>query len=251
VGEPVKRVVIVGGTDGIGAELVKLYAARGCDVAVIGRSPEKLEAVARSARSQHPGATVATIVCDLGRNDEVEPAFNAALAALGHADLVIYVAGVLRNDDGVTSRFADDRETLQVNVMSAVHMLGLAANYFGAAGRGHIAAISSVAGERGRKRQPAYCASKAALNTYLEGLRNRLATRGVTVTTVKPGFVATRMIAGRGKLPWVVEPDWAARVIARKLDRRVESFFLPARWAAVALALRLMPSFIFKRIGPP
>jgi NAD(P)-dependent dehydrogenase (short-subunit alcohol dehydrogenase family) len=130
-------------------------------------------------------------------------------------------------------------------------MLGLAANYFREARRGQIAGISSIAGERGRKGNPAYNASKAALTTYLEGLRNRLFPFGVTVSTVKPGFVGTRMTAGKKGLFWVAPPEEAARIIASRLDQGSESFYVYRRWGLLGFFLTLVPRAIFKRLGPP
>jgi NAD(P)-dependent dehydrogenase (short-subunit alcohol dehydrogenase family) len=130
-------------------------------------------------------------------------------------------------------------------------MLGLAANYFRTARRGQIVGISSIAGDRGRKGNPAYNASKAALTTFLEGLRNRLHPFGVKVTTVKPGFVATKMLGGRTGLPWTAPVDVAARTIARRVERGDEVFYVYRRWGLLGLALHHVPRFVFKRFGPP
>jgi short-subunit dehydrogenase len=171
-------------------------------------------------------------------------------------DLFVYCAGVLRPGDGVTSDAAADREMMDVNATGAVHLLGLAADHCRLARRGHLAAIGSIAGDRGRKGNPAYGASKAALHTYLEGLRNRLHPYGVRVTTVKPGYVRTRMLARRegaaaGWPAGSITAEDAARRIARGLDRGREVFYVPAWWGLVAFALRHTPRFVFKRLGPP
>src|SRR5437762_2966343 len=95
-----------------------------------------------------------------------------------------------------------NRPMIRTIVVGATDGLGLAANYFRAAGRGKLVGISSIAGDRGRKGNVTYCASKAALSTYLEGLRNRLAPFGVQVTTVKPGYVRTRLVEGKKGVFW-------------------------------------------------
>ncbi len=246
-----KRVVVVGATDGLGKALAAEYASRGAWVALVGRSPEKLEAVRREIAGRFPDATVASVLCDLNDRDRLAPAFREAVAAIGHCDLFIYNAGVMHHGDGMTAEPEKDRETMEVNAVAAVGMLGLAANYFGEARRGQIAGISSIAGDRGRKGNPAYNASKAALTTYLEGLRNRLHPFGVTVSTVKPGFVGTRMTAGKKGLVWVAPPEEAARIIADRLGRGHEVFYVYRRWALFGLVLRHVPRAIFKRVGPP
>jgi short-subunit dehydrogenase len=233
----VKRVILVGATDGLGKALAEVYAARGFWVTILGRSREKLDALVADLERRFPVATVKGVVCDLADVARLEPAFHEALAATGHCDLFLYNAGVMHGGDGVTSVPALDAETMEVNAVAAMRLLGLAANWFRVAARGQIAGISSIAGDRGRKGNPAYNASKAALTTFLEGLRNRLAPFGVTVSTVKPGYVAP--------------PEEAARIIADRLEKRHEVFYVYRRWALVSYAMRLVPRFLFKRLGPP
>ncbi len=247
----VKRVVVVGATDGLGKALAAEYASRGAWVCLVGRGAEKLEVVRAELSGRHPDATVTSVHCDLRETSRLAPAFEEAIASIGHCDLFLYNAGVMRMGDGLTAEPEKDRETMEVNAVAAVEMLGLAANYFREARRGQIAAISSIAGDRGRKGNPAYNASKAALTTYLEGLRNRLFPFGVTVSTVKPGFVGTKMTAGKPGLFWVAPPEEAARIIADRLERGHEVFYVYRRWGPFGLALRHVPRFLFKRFGPP
>lgn len=246
-----KRVVLVGATDGLGRALAAEYASRGSWVTILGRSPEKLGALVAELSARHPAASVRGVVCDLADAARIEPAFREAIEAAGHCDLFLYNAGVMPAGDGVTCVPESDAATMNVNAVAAVRMLGLAANYFRAARRGQIAGISSIAGDRGRKGNPAYNASKAALSTYLEGLRNRLFPFGVKVSTVKPGFVGTRMLEGRKGLFWVVPPEEAARIVADRLEKGHEVFYVYRRWALFGLAMRHVPRFLFKRFGPP
>lgn len=246
-----KRVVVVGATDGLGRALAAEYASRGAWVCLVGRGAERLEAVRAEIAGRFPDATIASVVCDLRESSRIGPAFREAIASIGHCDLFVYNAGVMYHGDGLTADPAKDRETMDVNAVAAVEMLGLAANYFREARRGQIAAISSIAGDRGRKGNPAYNASKAALTTYLEGLRNRLHPFGVTVSTVKPGFIGTKMTAGKAGLFWVAPPAVAARIIADRLERRHEVFYVYRRWGILGLALHHVPRSLFKRFGPP
>jgi decaprenylphospho-beta-D-erythro-pentofuranosid-2-ulose 2-reductase len=245
-----RRVILVGATDGVGLSLARLYLGRMWWVSILGRDTEKLARVTEQLSGEFPEGTLTTHLCDVTRPETVAPAFHAALIALGQADLVIYCAGIQSEGDHLSSDLAADSLTADVNFVGAMRVLGLAADYFRAAGRGHIAAIGSIAGERGRKANPAYGASKAALHTYLEGLRNRLHPFGVRVSTIKPGFIRTRMLTGRTDTPGAIEPSAAAKLIARGLDRGRESFFVPRWWALVALVVRHCPRFIFKRFGP-
>ena len=246
-----KRIILVGATDGIGKALAEHWASKGYWVTLMGRGAGKVEALAGDLARRHPDATVNGVVCDLLDASRLEPAFLEALAKTGHCDLFAFVAGVMRPTDGETSASADDREMLEVNTVAAVVLLGLAANYFRIARRGQILGVSSIAGDRGRKGNPAYNASKAALTTFLEGLRNRLHPYGVKVTTVKPGFVATKLLGGRTGLPWTASAEEAARTIAERAERGDEVFYVFRRWGLLGLALHHVPRFVFKRIGPP
>lgn len=246
-----RRVILIGATDGIGLALARVYLSRLWWVALLGRDPARLAGVADTLRAEHPEATLSTHLCDVTDHDAVRPAFDAALVSLGHADLVIYCAGVLHAGDGATCDPDADVATLDANLLGAARALDLAANYFREIGRGHLVGIGSIAGERGRKGNPAYCASKAGLHAYLEGLRNRLHPYGVTVSTVKPGFVRTKMLEGRERVPGAIDAAAAAHIIARALDRGRESFFVPWWWRWVGVAVKACPRFLFKRIGPP
>jgi short-subunit dehydrogenase len=135
---------------------------------------------------------------------------------------------------------------IEVNILGAIAWLNQAAVRFDRAGHGHIVGISSIAGDRGRVGAPGYNTSKAALNTYLEALRNRLARRGVTVTTIKPGFVDTRLLANAPKTFWVISPEDAAAQIYSAVRRKKGTVYVPRRWGLVGLIIRHIPSSIFK-----
>jgi NAD(P)-dependent dehydrogenase (short-subunit alcohol dehydrogenase family) len=137
-----------------------------------------------------------------------------------------------------------------VNLLGAMAWMNLAAARFEAARAGTIIGISSVAGERGRRGNPAYCTSKAALSTYLESLRNRCSRYGVNVVTVKPGFVDTAMTRGKQGLFWLISPDEAARQSLALAERgKSASGYVPARWAPLMAAVRQVPSLVFRRLN--
>jgi len=138
---------------------------------------------------------------------------------------------------------------LEVNLLGAMAWLDEAAVRFQRAGAGHIVGISSIAGERGRVANPAYGTSKAALATYLEALRNRLSRHGVTVTTMKLGFVDTALLKNAARVMWVISADRAAEGIYEAIRHRKQIVYLPGRWRVVSLVIRNIPSFVFRRIS--
>ncbi len=237
------RALIIGASSGIGEALARALAAEGYHLALVARRADRLQALAADlphARAYPHDVTDFAAVPDL---------FRRILRDLHHLDVVAYVAGVMHSVAPDEYDFEKERQMVAVNLLGAMAWLGQAAQTFEALGQGHIVGVSSIAGDRGRVKNPAYHASKAGLTTYLESLRNRLSRKGVHVLTVKPGFVDTDMIRGQQGLFWVIPPEQAARDILRALHRRKQTIYTPARWRLVALALHHIPSAIFRRLS--
>jgi len=236
------RALIVGASSGIGKALAEKLLAEGCSVAMVARRTEPMEETAR----KYPGK-VSVYQHDVKEYERTPALFQQIASDLGGLDVVIYASGVLPEVDIHEFNFEKDRETFEVNVLGAFAWLDEAAKRFERTKSGMIVGISSIAGERGRRENPPYYASKAAFSTYLESLRNRLTKYGVKVVTIKPGFVDTPMIAGK-KLPLVISVDRAADLILRAMRRGANTAYVPSRWRLMSIMLHLMPSFIFRRL---
>src|SRR5258706_11042784 len=118
------------------------------------------------------------------------------------------------------------------------------------AGRsGRVIVLSSVAGDRGRLKNYVYGAAKSGLTTFAAGLRNRLFRSGVTVTTVKPGFLDTGMTWGLPGIFLAASPESAARAMLRAGLKGRETVYVPAFWALIMLIIRLIPEKLFKRLS--
>jgi len=247
------RVLLVGATDGLGRALAREYLRRRWHVCIVGRDAGKLDEVLAALARETPEAAVTGIRCDVTDRGSIAAAFADGVASLGGtADLLIYCAGVLPPSGTTEKTLSSAAGTFDVNVLGAIHFLELGAAHMEPLRRGRLAAVGSVAGVRGRKGNPVYGASKAALHTYLEGLRHRLHPSGIGVSTIKPGFLRTRMLPEAvSRFPPTVEPEAAARRIADALEGGRDEFFVPGWWALVAAALRLLPSWLHKRIAPP
>jgi short-subunit dehydrogenase len=238
--------IVVGASSGIGAELAGQLARTGTRVALVARREGELARLVEDIRAR--GAQASAYAHDVTRYDEVPPLFQRICRELGGLDLIIYAAGVMLRIHEQEYSFDKDRQVLEVNVLGAVAWLNEAAERFQRAGGGTIVGISSVAGDRGRRGYPVYNASKAALDTYLEALRNRLARCGVRVVTVKPGPVATPLTAGLDRLPFVVSAEEAARQTLAAARRGPRTAYVPARWRPIMFVLRNIPSAIFSRL---
>ncbi len=242
--------VIVGASSGIGAALARKLAAEGHRVALLARNEAALNALAESIRAAHGAEAARVYPHDVTDYEAVPDLFRRILAEMERIDAVIYTAGVLHPVAEDEYDFTKDRPMLEVNLLGAVAWLGQAAAYFQTQGYGHIVGISSVAGDRGRVKNPAYQASKAGLTNYLESLRNRLSRHGVHVLTVKPGFVDTPMLRQAGGAAfWVIPPAKAADDIVKALRKKKQVIYTPARWRWLMLAIQHIPSFIFRRLS--
>lgn len=242
-----KQAVVVGASSGIGAALAKRLAAGGCQVAVVARRAEELARVCEEINAGGP-VRARAYPHDVRAAEEVPALFQQIAADLGGLDLVIFAAGVqprVAPDEYCTEK---DRLIVEVNVIGAMAWLNEAARRFERAGGGTIVGIASIAADRGRRGNPAYGASKAALDHFLEALRNRLSVRGVNVVTIKPGFVDTDLTRGMSGLFWLISADQAADKILASAGRGSVTAYVPARWRLVGLIIRSIPSFLFRRL---
>lgn len=236
------KAIVVGGSSGIGEAMAKQLAAAGATVAVLGRRAAELEKVCAGSDK------LKAFPHDVEDFDAVPALFDKIVAELGGLDLLVYAAGVMPKVAEGEYSFDKDRQMMAVNVVGAMAWMNPAAARFEAARSGTILGVSSIAGERGRRGNPGYTTSKAALSAYLEALRNRCSRYGVNVVTAKPGFVATAMTQGMGKLLWIIPAEEAAaRCLALARRGSSASGFVPGRWALVAWVVRNLPSWLFRR----
>lgn len=246
--EPQPRAIVIGASSGIGAALVRKLVAEGYIVAALARRAAELQAVCAAASEPGPGRAV-PYVHDVTEYETIPPLFQQITQDLGGLDVIAYVAGMQLPVALHEYSYAKDEAMVKVNMLGAIAWLNEAAQRFARAGAGHIIGVSSIAGDRGRVGSPVYNASKAGLNTYLEALRNRLSRFGVTVTTIKPGFVDTVLLENAPKTFWVISTEEAAQQIYRALRWRRQTVYVPLRWTLVGLALHHVPSVIFRRLS--
>ncbi len=241
-----KRALIIGASSGIGAELARQLAQSGCEVAAVARRSEELEKLAASVSGS---GKIRSYVHDVCNTEEIPELIQQIAFDMGGFELFIYSAGVMPRIEADEYCFEKDRQNIEVNLLGAIAWINEAAQRFERAGSGTIVGISSVAGDRGRKGMPVYGASKAALNAFLESIRNRVGRAGVAVVTVKPGPVDTPMTKGMDKLPMVISPAAAAAQILSAAHRGVHTAYIPGKWRPIMWVIRSIPSFIFKKLN--
>jgi short-subunit dehydrogenase len=245
------RTLILGATSGIGKAVAHRLAARGQELIVAGRDHDELHALATDLKIRYQVAVQPA--CYEATNFASHGAFFSACADSPSSPLagLVFCQGTMADQAVAQRDFAACQRMIDVNYTSAVSLLSLAAAHFAERGSGYICALSSVAGDRGRQSNFLYGSTKAALTVYLQGLRNRMARRGVAVVTVKPGFVDTAMTWGLLKAgsPLVASPARVARDIVRAIDRRANVIYTPWFWRGIMTIIQSIPEPIFKRMA--
>lgn len=219
-----ESILITGASSGIGRGLALNYAGSGRRLFLQGRDLARLETV--KAACEEKGADVEIQALDVRERDAMA-AWIAVIQQKAPLDLVIANAGVSGNtkDDPDPMRMIFD-----VNVDGVLNTVQPVLSPMTERGRGHIAIMSSLASFRGLPQAPAYCASKAAVRLFGEGLRGQLMDAGVAVSVICPGFVRTPMTDDNPfPMLLIMEVDQAAALIRRDLDRRKARIVFPLR----------------------
>lgn len=181
--------LVTGASGGIGSAIAKALAEQGATLALSGSNADKLAAFAKELGGDHK-----TLVCDLGDGAAVDQLVPQAVEALGgKLDILVNNAGVTR--DNLAMRMKDDEwdQVIRVNLEAAFRLCRAAAKPMMKARFGRIVSISSVVGATGNPGQANYAASKAGLVGMSKALAQELASRGITVNCVAPGFIRSAM----------------------------------------------------------
>jgi decaprenylphospho-beta-D-erythro-pentofuranosid-2-ulose 2-reductase len=243
-----QSVVVLGGTSDIAREVVTRLAAGRCrSVVLAGRDRPALERSAEVLRASV--SHVETVVFDAVAIDEADKTVRRCFEAAGEAvDLVIVAVGELgrqEEDESEPSRIA---RMITVNFSWPAAALSGVASELRRQGHGRIVVLSSVAGYRVRRSNYVYGSAKAGLDGFALGLGEALRGSGVSLHVVRPGFVRTKMTAGRPAAPFAVGVDRVASDIVRGLERGQTVIWSPGALRWVFSALRLLPQAAWRRL---
>ena len=209
------RILITGASSGIGAALAHAYAGIGIRLALTGRDADRLASVAYACRDKGAEVRIATV--DVRDRDAMED-WLCALDEDWFLDLVIANAGISGDTSGVIDPARHGDEIIQVNVVGVQNTLEPLIPRLVGRRHGQFGLMSSLAGFRGLPSAPAYCASKAWVKSYGEGLRGRLARNGIGVSVIFPGFVESRITdANTFPMPMRMQAPRAASIIRKGL----------------------------------
>jgi len=233
-----KKVIIIGATSGIGKELVKLFVRDNYKVGYSGlqtNDAEKLES---------PNLIFKCFDCTKESSSEK---ITELATSLGGLDLLIFSAGIGHLNDN--PGFEVENQANKLNVLAFTEIAEWSYRFFEKQGKGHFAAISSIAGLRGYRVSPAYHAAKSYQISYLEALKQKAYRSGrpIYITDIRPGFVETGMSAGKKQF-WVTSKEKAAMQIFKLIKERKGMGYVSKRWQIIAIIMKLLPRWIHRRM---
>lgn len=239
------RVWLTGASTGIGRACALEFLRRGARVAVSARNEEKLNELVREA----PEGRCLALPFDVTDKEANLKAAAQLRAAMGGIDMVFLNAGTWKAMD--LKDFSSElfENTMRVNFTGMVYSLEAALPLLYESPRPHLVGMSSSVAYRGIPRAEAYCASKAAIRAMLQGLRAQLHQHNIPVSIVMPGFVRTPLTDTNDfAMPFIVEPEAAARRIANGIQRHKHEIAFPLPFITILKAMAMLPSSVYTRI---
>ena len=240
-----KTVLILGGNSDVGKSLAKDFSKLGSNLILTTRKKDQLNFLRSDLEIRYE------ISCDIKLFDVLDfkshTSFYKNLKT--KPDIVITCIGYLDNQGDSQNDFEESLRSIQSNFTGLVSILNIISNDFEKKGSGVIVGVSSVAGDRGRGSNYIYGSSKAAFTSYLSGLRNRLHALGVSVITIKPGFIKTKMTSHLD-LPKLLtaSTDEISKDILNSIKKGKSIIYTKWFWKWIMLIIKLIPERIFKKL---
>ncbi len=241
------KILIFGATSAIAEETARLYAKESAEFFLVARNAEKLAAVANDLQTR--GATaVHQFVLDFTEYGKHESLIQEVFAQAGTIDIALLAHGSLSDEIKCQESPSFALKELEINLNSFVSLLLILEKFFVKQRSGTIAIISSVAGDRGRKKLVVYGAAKAALSSIGQGLAQRLKEYNVNLLTIKPGIIDTPMTASMESRPLLAKTDTVAKDIYDAIKTGKVLIYTPWFWRYIMLIIRLLPQFVFLKM---
>ncbi|VAW41143.1 Oxidoreductase, short-chain dehydrogenase/reductase family [hydrothermal vent metagenome] len=239
------KVLFIGANSDIAKATARIYASYGYDLILAARDVGQLKQFATDLQIRY-NCQVEVIQLDILVYDSHAAIYQSIKQQVTG---VVVAAGYLGDQQLAEGDFTQSNLIINSNFTGIVSLLNIIANDFEQKKAGFIVAISSVAGERGRKKNYIYGAAKAGLTAYLSGLRNRLQGKNIGVLTVNPGFVATKMTKHL-ELPakLTAQPQQIAQAIYIAQQKGQDMLYYPKKWKLIMLIIKLIPERLFKRL---
>jgi decaprenylphospho-beta-D-erythro-pentofuranosid-2-ulose 2-reductase len=244
-----KTVMIMGATSAIAIACARIWAAQGAELILLARDENRLRQVAADLMARGAAKTVCAEL-DLNELTTHEQVLAQIFSDHQRIDICLIATGTLPDQAVCTEDSLEAVRHFQTNAVSVIAFLTTLVQRLRHQQQGAVAVITSVAGDRGRPSNFYYGSAKAAVSVFLAGLRAALFRHGLTVTDIRPGFVATPMTAEL-KLPalLVVSPEKVAIDIVRAIERGKAVCYTPGFWRWIMWLIRHIPDIVFKRLS--
>jgi short-subunit dehydrogenase len=243
------RVFITGASSGIGEGFARHYGRAGATIGLVARRRDALEQLAESLRAA--GATACVYAADVTDTAAMQRAIDDFVALAGGADRVIANAGVTIKNSVLEGDARSVADLLRVNVEGTTNTIVPFIPILRRQKSGTLVAVSSMAGHRGLPGRAAYSASKAAVITFMDGLRMSLHGSGVHAMSLCPGFIRTPMTEPHAdKLPFLLELPEAVRLMTLAIERRECTYTLPWQMNMLRHLLVRAPEWLIRRVAP-
>lgn len=239
-----KKVIVVGASSGIGQEIVHLLLKEGCSVGIAARRIERLKTI----QDKYGEERVKIIDLDVQKQDAASR-LEALINDLGGMDTYIHASGIGTQNTDLVPEI--EIETSKTNCEGFIRLITFAFNWFYQNKiKGHIAVISSIAGTKGLGVSPAYSATKAMQNTYIQSLcqLSKIKKADITFTDIRPGFVATDLLNSSKHYPMLMKKEKVAKLIIKGLKRKKRILIIDWKFHLVVILWRMIPSCIWERI---
>ena len=232
-----KRAIVIGASSGIGREVARLLMAEGWTLGVAARRTDLLQTLG-DVQVEQIDVT----------SEKAPERLRALIDKVGGMDLFFYASGIGKQNRELVEGI--EMATMQTNALGFTRMIGEAYRYFAQQGGGHIAAITSIAGTKGLGPAPAYSATKAMQNVYLQALEQQAHARGLKIrfTDIRPGFVDTALLAGDFRYPMMLKPERVANEIVQAINGRRHIRVIDWKYRLLTAVWRRIPRCIWRRM---
>lgn len=246
-----KTILITGASSGLGAEMARQFAAKGCDLALCARRLERLEELRAEIAAAHPERRVEVRALDVTDDDQVFAVFRAFAEDFGTLDRIVINAGLGKGAPLGTGRYDANRETAMTNFVAALAQSEAAMEIFRAQNAGHFVMVSSMSAMRGMpKALTTYAATKAGVAHLAEGLRTELYGKPIKVTVLYPGYIRSEMNDKvEQSTPLMASTEKGVRAMVSAIEREVaDACVPPLPWAPMSVVMKHAPLPILKRL---
>lgn len=244
-----KNILIIGATSAIAQAFIERMAVSDNKLFLVARDKEKLSTIKNDLRIKQ-NTNIATFILDVNEHNNYNSMFNTAKSYLGKIDIILMAHGTLPDQKECEKKVETAIFEFRINALSTIALCLKAAKIFEEQNSGLLAVITSVSGDRGRQSNYIYGSAKGAVNIFLQGLRNRLTKYGVSVLTVKPGFVDTPMTAHLPKNLLFSKPEAIAKGIVKAINKnKSKEIYLPGYWRIIMFIIKSIPGKIFNKLS--